>query len=142
MHSKYNIPRKWQGKSTRDYRGLTNLRFSFARHHTGVSRRKLKMKHRVIVGRIWRNNQYFQAVKSLIFATYRLWTMGFQCCSVVHQPKKHFRWFSMFIEKYFADWSQLYGKTPLCPSEKVIHVYGIFRRLLGQHSNRSVLTPI
>ena len=82
--------------------------------YTGVSRRKLKMKHRVIVGRIWRNDQDFQAVKSPIFATYRLLTMGFQCCSLIYQPNKHFRCFGIFNEKYFGDWSQLCGKTPLC----------------------------
>ena len=36
VYSKYNIPRKGQGKSTRDYRGLTNLRFSFARHQQSL----------------------------------------------------------------------------------------------------------
>ena len=30
VYSKYNITRKGQGKSTRDYRSLTKLRFSFA----------------------------------------------------------------------------------------------------------------
>ena len=32
VYSKFNISRKGQGKSTRDYRDLTNLRFSCARH--------------------------------------------------------------------------------------------------------------
>ena len=36
VYSKYNIPRKGQGKSTRDYRGLANLRFSFARHQQSL----------------------------------------------------------------------------------------------------------
>ena len=36
VYSKYNIPRKGQGKSTRDYRSLANLRFSFARHQQSL----------------------------------------------------------------------------------------------------------
>ena len=36
VYSKYNIPRKGQRKSTRDYRSLTNLRFSFARHQQSL----------------------------------------------------------------------------------------------------------
>ena len=36
VYTKYNIPRKGQGKSAGDYRSLTNLRFFFARHQQSL----------------------------------------------------------------------------------------------------------
>ena len=48
VYSKYNIPRKGQGKSTRDYRGLTNLIFSFARHQQSLLMTNFPVKFIVI----------------------------------------------------------------------------------------------
>ena len=46
-----------------------------------------------------------------------------------------------FLRKIFRRLKPIIRQNTPMPSEKVIHIYRVFRRLVGQHSNRSVLTP-
>ena len=133
---------RWWFRSLADITGLYTREKSIVSSATGVSRRKLRNETS--------SNSWENLTK---------WS-GFPGCKIAdfHYISPLNYWFSMlfgssptqetfplvryFQRKIFRRLKQIIRQNTPVPSEKIFHIYGVFRKLVAQHSNRSVLTPI
>ena len=109
---------------------------------TGVSRRKLRNE---TPSNSWENLTKWSGFTGCKIADFRYispFNYGFSMLFGSSPTQETFPLARYFQRKIFRRLKPIIRKNNPMPSEKVFHVSGVFRRLVGQHSNSSVLTPI
>ena len=109
---------------------------------TGVSRRKLRNE---TASNSWENLTKLSGFPGCKIADFRYISplnYGFSMLFGSSPTQETFPLVRYFQRKIFRRLKPIIRQNNPMPSEKVFHVYGVFRRLVRQHSNRSVLTPI